>query len=153
MKKIIFILALTSLVPPAISQDDISSLKDTYAKWIEAWNDGDSKAVAKISWGNYGFGRDVPFLRSGTTDSVSYEQGIQRYMNSMLSIDYKAHQTNFRIIDGIGFVDGFYEQTTQQTNGPLRSVYGRQSLVFLKQGGNWKMKHYHRSALPNEFTR
>ena len=154
MKKIILLAASILFATAAFSQDsELQSLKDTYARWIKAWNDQNAEMVAKISWENYGFGRDVPFMRTGTTDSVAYKSGMANYMASMRIIDYKEHQTDYRIIESTGLINGFYAQTTQQENGPLRTVYGRQSLVFIKQNGNWKMVHYHRSALPNEFVR
>lgn len=154
MKNLILITGLLLLTLSATAQQaQVESLKNTYANWIKAWNDKDAGTVAKISWGNYGFGRDVPFLRNGAKDMASYEKGIQGYMDSMLTISYKQYYTEYKIIDGVGFVDGFYAQTTQQTNGPLRTVYGRQSLVFLKKDGQWKMTHYHRSSLPDEFIR
>lgn len=83
----------------------------------------------------------------------TYQAGIQRYMDSMEVIVYEVHYSNFRIVDDIGLIDGFYAQTTKQHGGPLRTVYGRQSLVFSKRDSKWKMIHYHRSGLPNEFVR
>lgn len=157
MKNLIFVsfFALQFIYTfPANSQDnDLQSLRTTYANWIEAWNKSDAPMVAEISWANYGFGRDVPFLRNGTNDKELYKKNIRNYMDSMAKISYREHFTSYRIVEGVGFVDGYYEQATQQLNGPLRSVYGRQSLVFMKRDGNWRMIHYHRSALPNEFTR
>lgn len=157
MKNLIYFFFLAQqficAVPANSQNNDMESLKTTYASWIKAWNDSDAVAVAEISWGNYGFGRDVPFLRKGTEDKAIYLENIRRYMDSMTKISYQEHFTDYRIIDGVGFVDGYYAQTTQQLNGPLRSVYGRQSLVFIKKNGNWRMVHYHRSALPNEFIR
>ncbi len=139
---------------PLFSQDqDVKSLETTYNNWVEAWNNLDSKTVAEISWGNYGFGRDVPFLRNGANNMESYQQGIQNYMESMEKIGYSVYHSNFKIIDSVGLVDGFYAQTTKPKDGPLRTVYGRQSLVFTMRDGKWKMIHYHRSALPNEFVR
>lgn len=134
-------------------ESDMDSLKSTYRRWVEAWTSLDAKTVTQISWGTYGFGRDVPFVRSGTPDSDRYQAGIQRYMDSMEVLDYEVSHSSFRIVDGIGLIDGFYSQTTKQKDGPLRTVYGRQSLVFSKRNGKWKMIHYHRSSLPNEFIR
>ena len=142
------------LISTARSQEmDTQSLEKRYHEWVKAWNESDAETVADISWGNYGFGRDVPILRTGTNDQEAYEAGIRRYMESMQVLRYEVHYTNFRIVDGVGLVDGYYAQTTQQKNSPLRTVYGRQSLVFTMRDGNWKMIHYHRSLLPNEFTR
>ncbi len=134
-------------------ENEILTLEDTYQKWIKAWNDRDAKTVAEISWQNYGFGRDVPFLRNGAKDLESYEEGILRYMESMAKIEYSVYFTNFKIIDSVGLIDGYYAQTTQQINSLIRTVYGRQSLVFLKVDGSWKLIHYHRSQLPDEFIR
>ena len=138
----------------AHSQDAaLENLKTTYNNWVQAWNELDAKKVAEISGGNYGFGRDVPFARDRNDDNSSYEQNYQRYMNSMETIGYEVYHSNFRIVDGIGLVDGFYAQTTKPKDGPLRTVYGRQSLVLSNKSGKWKIIHYHRSALPNEFVR
>ncbi|GAB4237468.1 MAG: hypothetical protein Tsb0034_12630 [Ekhidna sp.] len=146
-------LILAFLFSASGQESDLDALKQTYADWVEAWNAKDAKRVAAISWGNFGFGRDAPFPRSGATDSLAYERGIGGYMDSMERIDYQVYYTNYRIVDGIGLIDGFYAQTTKPKDGPLRTVYGRQSLVLSKRNGRWKMIHYHRSALPNEFIR
>lgn len=139
---------------PVFGQDtEAQSLKGTYERWIKAWNDKDAATVAEIAWGTYGFGRDAAFLRKGATNRESYQKGIQGYMDSMVGISYAEHFSNFRIIDGVGLIDGYYEQTTQQVNGPKRSVYGRHSLVFMMQDGDWHLKHYHRSPIPSEFVR
>lgn len=139
---------------PVIGQEvETQSLKDTYYRWIKAWNEKDAITVADIAWGTYGFGRDAAFLRKGATDKESYQKGIQGYMDSMVGISYAEHFSNFRIIDGVGLIDGYYEQTTQQLNGPKRTVYGRHSLVFLKKNGEWHLTHYHRSPIPSEFVR
>lgn len=144
---------LSVMVRPLVAQSQEESLKDTYQNWIKAWNEKDAAAVAEIAWGTYGFGRDAAFLRKGATDKDSYQKGIQGYMDSMVAISYAEHFSNIRIIDGVGFIDGYYEQTTQPFNGPKRTVYGRHSLVFMMQSGDWHLKHYHRSPLPNEFVR
>ncbi|MEP1093800.1 MAG: nuclear transport factor 2 family protein [Cyclobacteriaceae bacterium] len=154
MKTLILLVSITLLVTPSFGQTlDIQSLKDAYAAWIKAWNDRDAAGVAKISWGNFGFGRDVPFPRTGVNDPTAYREGIKEYMETLTRIDYKEHFTTYEIVNAVGLVDGFYAQTTQKENGPIRSVYGRQSLVFVRQDDRWKMVHYHRSALPTEFTR
>ena len=154
-RTIILFVAISFYCSPELSAQDpnLEDLKSTYMNWVRAWNDRDAATVAEISWGNFGFGRDVPFPRTGTKDKEVYESGIKGYMNSMETLVYKVYYSNFRIIDGIGLIDGFYAQTTKPKDGPLRSVYGRQSLVLCMQQGKWKMIHYHRSALPNEFVR
>ncbi|WP_422361032.1 YybH family protein [Reichenbachiella sp.] len=139
---------------PAFGQGaEVQSLKETYERWIQAWNDKDASTVAEIAWGTYGFGRDAAFLRKGASDKESYQKGIQGYMDSMVGISYAEHFSEVRIIDDVGFIDGYYEQTTQQLDGPKRSVYGRHSLVFMMQKGDWHLTHYHRSPIPNEFVR
>lgn len=155
MKKIyiVFIILVLSPLTGVCQENELKALEETYTQWVKAWNELDAQTVAKISWGNYGFGRDVPFLRTGAKDFDSYEKGIRSYMDSMVRIEYVQYYTNFKIVDSVGLVDGFYAQTTQQKNSSLRTVYGRQSLVFTKRNGGWKIIHYHRSALPNEFTR
>ena len=144
------LLGLTPVVGQGI---EVQSLKETYERWIQAWNEKNAATVAEIAWGTYGFGRDAAFLRKGASDMQSYQKGIQGYMDSMLDIAYAEHFSNIKIIDGVGFIDGYYEQTTQQINGPKRTVYGRHSLVFMKQKGDWHLTHYHRSSIPNEFVR
>ena len=132
---------------------NVEELKKTYQDWIKAWNERNVEAIGEISWPNYGFGRDVPFLREPATNKSSYIRGLESYMKMMEDISYKDHFSSFKIIDDVGFVDGFYEQTTQQRAGPSRTLYGRQSLVFLKRDNKWVLIHYHRSSLPNEFIR
>lgn len=134
-------------------EQNVESLGLTYDSWVRAWNDRDAAGVAEISWGNFGFGRDTPFPRSGSNDQMAYQNGIQRYMDSMETLDYKVYYSNVRIVDQIGLIDGYYAQTTKPRDGSLRTVYGRQSLIFSWREGRWKMIHYHRSALPNEFIR
>ncbi|WP_420580386.1 YybH family protein [Reichenbachiella sp.] len=144
---------LLGLMPVFGQNTELQSLKETYERWIQAWNEKDAPTVAEIAWGTYGYGRDAAFLRKGASDKHSYQKGIQGYMDSMLGISYDEHFSNIRIIDGVGFIDGYYEQTTQQLNGPKRTVYGRHSLVFMRQNGDWHLKHYHRSPIPDEFVR
>ena len=149
----IVILLLVCMIVTLNCYTQESDLKERYAEWIDAWNNKDAKKIAEISWGNYGVGRDVPFMRKGATSIEVYEKGIKEYLDSMEEINYKEYYTNYRVIDYVGLVDGFYAQTTQQKNGVKRTIYGRQSIVFLKRGKKWKMEHYHRSPLPNEFVR
>lgn len=155
MKKILFTIFVlqSASIAPLLAQTQEENLNATYQRWIKAWNEKDAPTVAEIAWGTYGFGRDAAFLRKGATDKDSYEKGIQGYMNSMVAISYAEQFSNIKIMDGVGFIDGYYEQTTQQINGPKRTVYGRHSLVFMKQNGDWHLTHYHRSPIPNEFVR
>ena len=133
--------------------NDLSDLEKRYLEWVSAWNSLDAEKVGGISAGVYGFGRDAAFMRKGTADPKEYINNIQRYMDSMVKIDYVPYYMHYRIVDGIGLIDGYYAQTTQQENGPLRTVYGRQSIVMSKKKGEWKMVHYHRSKIPDEFVR
>jgi sugar lactone lactonase YvrE/ketosteroid isomerase-like protein len=134
------------------ARPDAASLRAAFDAWIDAWNRRDIPAIAAIG-GGFGFGRDVPFARRGAADRAGYEQGLAGYMDLMEVIDYEAHHTEVEVSGDTGLVWGFYAQTTQQKGGPLRTVYGRQSLTFLWRDGGWRLAFYHRSALPNEFVR
>lgn len=142
---------IASVAPQLTAEEQ--QLKTTYEAWIGAWNIGDIKTIGEIASANFGFGRDVPFPRPPARDRASYENGLRGYFSIMDEIGYEADSTNYKVIGSTGFVWGYYSQTTKQKSGPSRTVYGRQSLTFVKDGGKWKLLMYHRSDFPSEFTR
>lgn len=137
---------------PALSADE-QELKATYEAWITAWNTADLKTIGDIASGTFGFGRDVPFPRPPAASADSYQRGLQSYFNIMDDVSYESNSTNYKVVGSTGMVWGYYAQTTKQKSGPSRTVYGRQSLTFVKQGGKWRLLLYHRSAFPSEFVR
>ena len=155
MSYLLAVMLLAQLSPSGVASltAEEQQLKATYEAWIDAWNTGKIEIIGEIASANFGFGRDVPFPRPPARNRATYENGLRGYFNLMDDIGYEADSTNYRVVGSTGFVWGYYSQTTKQKTGPSRTVYGRQSLTFIKEAGKWKLMMYHRSNFPSEFTR
>ena len=117
------------------------------ARWAAAFNASDLEAILAL------YAPDAVFLGTGSRTVVLDPAEIRQYFERALLTDRPRgakllSQTTRVLSDNSVVVVGLDETTAVRDGKPLRSA-GRVTFVVSKRdGGEWKIIHFHRSSVP-----
>jgi ketosteroid isomerase-like protein len=94
--------------------------------------------------------RDLqPILDMLSEDVEVFDHVPYRFIASLASASFGFRQPSCRMYsDEVGIVNAHDMFTGVTKDGKVLSIHGRTSLVFIKQGGQWKIVSAHFSAIP-----
>jgi len=128
---------------------DVSSLKVTHQKYLEAWSDRDLDTIVEIGTGAAGFGHSTAFPRPIRVRDTFRKQ-VQQFYNMMDVFTIRILTENYHVVGDTGMAWGHYACTTKQIDGPQRTIYLRYAHTFAKRDGMWRLVMYHRSLITSE---
>lgn len=117
------------------------------AKWADAFSRSDVDAIVDT------YAPDALFVGTGSKTIVVDPAGVRRYFEDALlsnrprGASLNSHST-MTLADGSVVVVGL-DTVTGVRNGQSYSANGRVTFVVAKRGQDWKIVHFHRSAMPN----
>lgn len=156
MKKIAIFLAVVILVVTGVTlfgflcSTAIAGPKEdalqVLEKWTKAFSDSDVDGIVKL------YAPDALFLGTGSKTVVVEPAGIRKYFERALLSNRPRGATfnSYRAMvcsDSTVVVTGL-DTITGVREGKPYSVYGRVTFVVAKRGSDWKIVHFHRSAMP-----
>ena len=115
-------------------------------RWSSAFTQADVNAVMSL------FAADAVFLGTSSKTIVASTEGIKKYFeNSLLgSRRYVSVLTDIHVTalsDDVAIVTALNKMTITENNHS-DDVVGRLSIAARKREGQWKIAHFHRSAMP-----
>ena len=142
------IAALVFLSQPAIA-DDLADLKAAHQMYDKAWNTGDVAGVFEIwqdggIWvpSNYGF----PIVTNSARGIQMFTMWLETHI-----FRYSWYKVDYRVIGDTGLVWGVLTTNiiVKATGIGKRGFY-KNSMVFVKSDGKWKLVMSHSTPIPSE---
>ena len=124
----------------------INDALDLAERWSSAFTQADVNAVMSL------FAPDAVFLGTSSKTIVASTEGIKKYFeNSLLgSRRYVSVLTDIHVTalsDDVAIITALNTITITDNNNS-DDVLGRLSIAARKREGEWKIEHFHRSAMP-----
>jgi uncharacterized protein (TIGR02246 family) len=115
-------------------------------KWAAAFRASDVDAIVAL------YAPDALFLGTGSRTVVSKQEEIRQYFERALLTDRPRgavleSRAVLALSDGTVVITGL-DTTTAVRDGKTISSPGRVTFVVAKRGSEWKIVHFHRSAMP-----
>jgi uncharacterized protein (TIGR02246 family) len=146
VRVVICALALTAaFASPAIAGPEEDALQ-VIEKWAAAFRASDVDAIVAL------YAPDALFLGTGSRTVVNKIAEIRQYFERALLTDRpRGAVLESRLVialsDGAVVITGL-DTTTAVRDGKTISSPGRVTFVIAKRGAEWKIVHFHRSAVP-----
>ena len=149
MRPLVFAVAyalLASLCSTAIAgpKEDALQVLD---KWTSAFTDSDVNGIVKL------YAPDAVFLGTGSKTVVVKPEEIRTYFEQALLSNRPRGATlnshSAMVLSDTVVVFVGLDTVTGVRDGKPFSANGRVTFVVAKQGSEWQIAHFHRSAMPN----
>jgi len=146
VRDVICALALTAaFASPAIAGPEEDALQ-VIEKWAAAFRASDVDAIVAL------YAPDALFLGTGSRTVVNKTAEIRQYFERALLTDRPRgavleSRSVIALSDGAVVITGL-DTTTAVRDGKTISSPGRVTFVVAKRGAEWKIVHFHRSAVP-----
>jgi uncharacterized protein (TIGR02246 family) len=114
--------------------------------FCDAFNRLDMAAVAEMLAEDLEVFDHVPYRFDNKKQFVTFLQGA---MQGVASCNFGFRQLSCRVFnDNTGIANAYDTFTGVTKEGKVQTLHGRTTLVFVKQGGQWKIVSAHFSPLP-----
>jgi uncharacterized protein (TIGR02246 family) len=115
-------------------------------RWASAFRSSDVDAIVRL------YAADAVFLGTGSRTVVTDPAEIRRYFERALLTDRPRgaeleSRSVMALADGAVLIVGL-DATTSVRDGKALRAPGRVTFVVARRGDDWKIVHFHRSALP-----
>jgi uncharacterized protein (TIGR02246 family) len=137
-----FIMSISSAATADPKQDALQVLE----KWSKAFGDSDVDGIVKL------YAPDALFMGTGSKTVVIKPEGIRSYFENALLNNRprgaKLDQYEAMTLSDTAVIVTGLDTVTGVRDGTPTSASGRVTFVVAKRGSDWKIVHFHRSAMP-----
>jgi uncharacterized protein (TIGR02246 family) len=114
-------------------------------KWSKAFNNSDVDGITNL------YAPDALFLGTGSKTVVTKPQGVHEYFEQLRTDMPRGATLNeyemMPLSDNAVLITGL-DTVTRVRDGKTVSARGRVTFIVAKRGADWKIIHFHRSAMP-----
>ncbi|HXG23586.1 MAG TPA: nuclear transport factor 2 family protein [Chthonomonadales bacterium] len=127
--------------------EDISDLRRTFEQMVHAYNSRNPEVLSALLHDTVvAFTHYSPFPTDG-------KSALQRVFQALLTHTESATMTlvnvHYRNTENTGVVYGVGSVTQKPKDGPVRTIFDRQTWIFTKVDGRWLLVAVHLSLLPS----
>lgn len=127
-----------------MSANEIQTLAQRFA---DAFDQRDMKTVVEMLADDVEVFDHVPYRFDGKPLFAKY---LNEAIGGIASMSFGLRQPSCRVFnDTVGIVNAYDMFMGVTKDGKALSIHGRTTLVFAKQGGQWKIVSCHFSAMPH----
>ncbi len=141
-----FAVILLGLLSSAATADPKEEAVQVLEKWTKAFSDSDVDGIVKL------YAPDALFLGTGSKTVVTQPDEIKKYFENALLNNRPRGATlasyEAMILSDTAVVVTGLDAVTGVRDGTPFSNSGRATFVIAKRGSDWKIVHFHRSAMP-----
>jgi uncharacterized protein (TIGR02246 family) len=146
MRNLLALLASIVSVSAALAAPKDEALQ-VLDKWTKAFNASDVDGIVAL------YAPDALFIGTGSKSLVTQPDGVRSYFEAALTREKPRGATllsyeTMPLSDTEIIVTGL-DNVTGVKDGTAYSRPGRVTFVLAKRGADWKIVHFHRSAMPN----
>ena len=115
--------------------------------WTTAFSNSDVDGIVRL------YAPDAHFIGTGSKTVVLSQDEIRKYFEqALLSNRPRTAQITDQFVTVLSesaVIVAALDTVTGMRNGALFSAQGRVTFVITKRGPDWRIVHFHRSAMPN----
>jgi uncharacterized protein (TIGR02246 family) len=138
--------ALIVAVPSASTADPKQEALQVLEKWTKAFTDSDVDGIVNL------YASDALFLGTGSKAVATKSEIIRKYFENALLNNRprgaKLDGYEVMVLSDAAVVVTGLDTVTGVRDGTPVSANGRVTFVVAKRGADWKIVHFHRSAMP-----
>ena len=124
----------------------VNELQPLTQKFADAFDQGDLKPAIEMLSDDVEAFEYVPYRFDGKPMFVKH---VTEAYQGLVSTSFGFRQPSFRVYgDTVGIVNAYGSFRGVTKDGKVVTLYDRGTLVFVKQGGQWKIVSAHFSAMP-----
>ena len=139
-------LVLVLLASTPVLGADVDDFKAAFNKAVKDYNSRDDAFFASMHEQAAVFNPGMPFAIDG---KAAYEKAMRRSWAATESSTFKPINPQFRVIGNTGVTWGHYAIANKPKGGPMRTAFGRYTIIFAKSGGKWLAVATHYSPIPS----
>lgn len=125
----------------------VQELYTAAQQFVDAFNKKDLKAAVNLLSDDLEVFDHVPYRFDNKEQFATFLAGA---VEGMASMNFGFRQPSCRVFnDTTGIVNAYDTFTGVAKDGKVMNIHGRTTLVFVKQGGQWKIVSAHFSPLPH----
>ena len=125
---------------------NVQELQSLAQQFCDAFNKKDLKAALNMLSDDLEVFDHVPYRFDNKEQFAQFLAGA---IEGVASMNFGFRQMSCRIFnDNAGVVNAYDTFTGVTKDGKVQTLHGRTTLVFVKQGGQWKIVSAHFSPLP-----
>jgi len=134
---------------------DREDLERTFETMVEQIRQKDAEGVVSHFHADaVVFLRDRLFpLDFGEIGKKALDDLMTSFLAEVIAADLRPIDVSYRVFDGVGLVWGLSEFHVDPRSGSGSSFQSRISVVFVEDGDDWKIIHWHSSAIPSREAR
>jgi uncharacterized protein (TIGR02246 family) len=124
----------------------VSEIQALTHRFAEAFDQNDMKSALEMLSEDVEVIDHVPYRFDGKLLFAKY---LNETFGGIASTSFGIRQPSCRVYnDNVGIVNAYDMFVGATKDGKALNLHGRTTLVFVKQGGNWKIVSCHFSAMP-----
>ena len=154
MKRFIYILMLSAgctFLTTGAAADDADDVKAAVGAFYEAINSGNAGDYIKfVTAEGSTFPRTGTLLRIGAGSVEEAKNNLQAGFDAGLKFDVRVHHLDAKVYGNAAVSTYYTTGPTTYPDGTVLQGTFRASIVWTKQGGQWKIVHIHVSGLQTE---
>lgn len=125
----------------------VNEIQALAQKFADAFDQHDIKTVLEMLSDDVEVIDHVPYRFDGKPLFAKY---LNEAFEGVASISFGFRQPSCRVYnETLGIVNAYDQYTVATKDGKATAVHGRTTLVFVKQGTQWKIVSCHFSDMPN----
>jgi len=146
MRTFIFAVALVASIAPRAMADPKAEVLQFVEKWAKAFNESDVDGIVAL------YAPDTLFMGTGSKTLVTQTADIRKYFeNALLNNRPRGaalKDSAVMALSDTAFLVTGLDAVTGVRDGKSYTNPGRVTFVIAKRGADWKIVHFHRSAMP-----
>ena len=124
----------------------VTEIQTLAQRFADAFDKSDIKAVLEMLSDDVEVFDHVPYRFDGKQLFAKY---LNEAIEGIASMSFGFRQPSCRVYnDSVGIVNAYDMFTGATKDGKALTIHGRTSLIFVKQGGQWKIVSCHFSPIP-----
>ena len=125
----------------------VTEIQTLAQRFADAFDKGDIKIAAEMLADDVEVFDHVPYRFDG---KVLFAKYLNEAFAGIASTSFGFRQPSCRVYnDNVGIVNAYDMFMGATKDGKALTLHGRTTLVFVKQGGQWKIVSCHFSAMPH----
>jgi uncharacterized protein (TIGR02246 family) len=146
MRKIFVAVVLLALLPLPVSADPKKESLQVLERWAKAFNESDVDGITKL------YSPDALFMGTASKTVVMKPEGVRAYFENALLNNRprgaKLVESEVVVLSDTAVLVTGLDAVSGVRDGTPFTNSGRVTFVVAKRGADWKIVHFHRSAMP-----
>ena len=146
MRVLLFALTLVTTLSSTATANPKAEALQVLEKWTKAFSESDVAGIVKL------YATDTLFMGTGSKTVVVQTDEIRKYFeNALLSNRPRGatlRESSTMVLSDTAVLIVVLDTVTGVRDGTPYSADGRVTFIVAKQAAEWKIIHFHRSAMP-----